>query len=86
MEQYKTSLPPRVTGAWRSDDWGTETAEVKAPWSGSHLGGQSSTEDGRVVAVTGTPEVMVAGKPEVPKTVTGIPEAVDTEIPEAPTM
>ena len=62
-----------------------ETAEVKAMWLGSHLGGRNSAEDGQVVVVTGTPEVLVAGTLEVPTMVTGIPKAVDTEIPEPPT-
>ena len=61
-----------------------ENAEVKVPWSGGHLGGRSSPQDGRVVAVIGIPEALVAGKPEVLMAVTGIPKAVDTEIPEAP--
>ena len=43
-----------------------------------------STKDGRVVAVTGTPEALAMEKPEVTM-VMGIPEAVDPEIPEAPT-
>ena len=56
-----------------------ETAEVKAAWSGGRLKGRSSAEDGRVVAVMGTPEALASGKPEAP-IVTGIPEAVDSEI------
>ena len=68
-----------------------------ASLEGGRLGGRSSAKDGRVVAVTGTsealvagtaevprtetPEALVAGTAEVPTTVTGIPEAVDMEIP-----
>ena len=36
-------------------------------------------------ASTETPEALVEGIAEVLTTVTGIPEAVDTEVPEAPT-
>ena len=52
---------------------------------GRRLGGRSSAEDGQVVAVTEAPEVLVAKTPEVLNAVTGIPEVVDTEIPEGPT-
>ena len=78
-----SSLPP-VMGGWRPDDRGMETDEVKTLWSGGCLGGRSSAEDGQVVAFTETPKALVAGKPEA-KTVTGMPEVVDAEIPEAPT-
>ena len=87
-------LHPRVRGASRS-------AELELPWLGGCLEGKSITEDRRGVAVTENPEALVAGMAEgasteapeallvgtveVFKTVTGIPEAVDTEIPEAPT-
>ena len=58
-----------------SDDRGTETAKVRADprsegWMIGRLGGQSSAEDGRVM----------------PKLVTGIPEAVGKENPEAMTL
>ena len=66
-----------MRGDCSSDARGTETAKGKILWSGVCLRGRSSAEDVGVVAVTGTPEV--------PKTVTVIPEAVDMEIPEAPT-
>ena len=75
--------------------------ELKLLWSGRHLGGQSSAEDGRGVVVPETPEALVVGTAEgasmeTPKalvvgtaevlmTVTGIPEAVDMEIPKVPT-
>ena len=90
-----------MRGACSSDARGPQTAEVKVPWSGGRFGGRSSAEDGRVVTVMGTPELLVAGTAkvlrtetpealvagtaEVPTTVTGIPKAVDTEIPEVPT-
>ena len=88
-----------MCGACSSDARGPETAKLKVPWSGGRLGGRSSTEDGQVVAVMGTREVLVAGTAEVPRKETPkalvagtakvptrvrrIPEAVDTEIPEA---
>ena len=94
-------LHPRVRGASISDARGMATAELKLPWSGGHLGGRSSTEDGRGVAVketpevllagtaegasTETPEALLAGTAELLMTVTGIPEAVDMEIPKATT-
>ena len=89
LEAVVSGLHPRVRGAYRSDVRGMATAKLKLPWSvGSH-GGRSSTEDGRGVAVTGapevlvagtvvgasleTPETLVAGTAEVPTTGTGIP-------------
>ena len=51
----------------RSDARVHETAEAKVLWSGGRLGGRSSAEDGQVVAVTGTPEVLVVGTAEVPR-------------------
>ena len=74
-----------MRGAWGSDDWGMETGEVRATWSGGLLGVRSSTENGRVVAVPGAPEALVVGKPKVPKAVTGNPEVVDVGIPKVPT-
>ena len=74
-----------MRGACSSNARGTETAEVKVLLSGGCPRVPSSTEDGQVVAVMGTPKVLVAGKPEVLKTVTGIPEAVGAEIPKVPT-
>ena len=79
-----TSRHPRASVPCESKVRSPEMAEVKAAWSGSHLRGRSSAEDSRVVAVTGTSEVLATGKPE-PPIVMGIPEAVDTEIPEVPT-
>ena len=78
MEAVEVSLPLWVRGACRSDDRGTETAEMKASWSDGSLGGCSSAEDGQVVAVTGIPEALGTETPEVPKMVTWIPEAPTT--------
>ena len=80
-----TSRQPRASVACESEVRGPETAGMKAMWLGSHLGGQSSVEDGRVVAVTGTPEVLATEKPE-PLIVTRISEGVEMVIPKALTM
>ena len=70
MYLVEASVPPRGRGGCATDDQGSETSEVKISWSGSCLGGRSGAEDDRVA----------------PKLVTGIPETVDTEIPEALTL
>ena len=59
---------------------------MKASWSGVRLGGRRSAEDSRVVAVTGTPEALVAGKPEVLRAIMEIPEVVDVGIPKVSTI
>ena len=66
----EASLLPWGRGPCATDDRGSETAEAKISWLGGRLGRRSSAEDGRVA----------------PKLVTGIPEAVDMEIPEVPTL
>ena len=42
----EASLPPRGREDCRTDDQGSETPEVKGSWSGGHLRGRSSAEDG----------------------------------------
>ena len=61
-------------------------AKVKVQWLGGHLGGQSSTEDGRGVSVGGTPEALMAGTPEDGRgvAVTGIPKVLVVGTTEGP--
>ena len=54
-----TAWQPRERGACSSYADGTETAEVKVPWSGRHLVGRSSAEDGRGQGLE-NPEALVA--------------------------
>ena len=52
------SVYPWVRVARSSNYQGMETTKVGVPWPGGWLGGRSSTDNVRVVAVTGIPEAL----------------------------